>query len=261
MSIIWTGLAPHPPIIVETVGGERCAQVRPTIESMRRLALDLMDHEPERLVVISPHTPRPRKGIATWSAPRISGDFRQFGALNPKLDLPVDQAWLRRFRDRYADTVELGFEPLDHGAMVPLAFLAEAGWREPTCVLGLPWDEDAELDRIAAALSSASEDPLRTAVLASGDMSHCLLPSAPCGYHESGPQFDRAFVSMLKRADFKGAAAVDPHLREGARQDVVESCRVVWEASDYRSENHCFFGYEGPFGVGYTVMKFFGAPP
>lgn len=259
MGIIWTGLAPHPPIIVESVGGARCLEVQATINAMRALAQDLVKRHPQRLVLVSPHTPRPHSGIAAWRCQRVTGNLAQFGAPDAAVDLPVDVDWLNRFAGNYASVTDLGEEPLDHGAMVPLHFLFEAGWRGPTAVIGLPWREDSELDQIGEAAALACDDGQTTAVLASGDMSHCLKPGAPCGFDKRGQDFDDAFVAYLKEADYEAACRIDPVVKDAARQDVVESCRITWAASEFQQENHQFYSYEGPFGVGYTVMRFYGA--
>lgn len=257
MGITWAGLAPHPPIIVSDVGGDRCQDVARTIKSMRSLAEDLVAQRPERLVIISPHTPRPYQGISAWMGPSIAGNFAQFGAPNCSVELAVDKQWMTRFASAYGQVHALRYEMLDHGTMVPLWFAVQAGWKGPTCVLGLPWNEDVELDAIGKALAKACNDDASTAVIASGDMSHCLKPDAPCGFSSQGAKFDMAFINHLQNCSFREATAIDLSLQEAAKQDVVPSCRVAWEATNYRHDNHYFYSYEGPFGVGYTVMKFF----
>ena len=259
MSIVWTGLAPHPPIIVDSVGGARCGEVRTTIESMTALARDFLEARPDRLILISPHTPRPRLGIGAWTGASIHGNFGRFGAPQARVELPVDQSWMKGFEKSYPRLLDLGLEALDHGATVPLYFLTQAGWDGPTCVLGLPWSEEDELDVIGRAIASVQVDSRRTAILASGDMSHCLLHEGPYGYDERGPSFDKIFVEHIQNSHYRDVLDIDPGLKEGARQDVVESCRIAWNASGYRSDGHHFYSYEGPFGVGYSVMKFYGA--
>ncbi len=262
MGIIWNGLAPHPPIIVASVGGDRCEDVRTTIASMEAFSSDLAAHKPQRLIVLSPHTPRPQLGIAAWKSGRIQGSFSQFGAPQTRIDLPVDEAWMVAFAHNYINISWLRNEQeLDHGAMVPLYFAVQAGWDGPTCVLGLPWDEDGELDIIGDAIARASDDQVPTAMIASGDMSHCLKPGAPCGYNQRGGMFDNTFVDEVKRLAFRAATQIDPNLRDAARQDVLGSCRISWQATGYAHDHHQFYSYEGPFGVGYTVMKFYSEAP
>lgn len=258
MSIIWTGLAPHPPIIIKEVGGVRCDEARATINGMQAMCSDMLQHKPERLIIVSPHAPRPTTGISSWAGESIQGNLAQFGAATVKARLPVDRNWMESFVRRFVNVSRLAEEELDHGSMVPLMFAIDAGWKGKTCILGLPWDSGGELDRMGEALAHACNDEVPTAVIASGDMSHCLKPEGPYGYDPVGPAFDALFVELIKACRYPEVASIDPVLREGARQDVVESCRVVWSATDYRSNHNQFFSYEGPFGVGYSVMKFFG---
>ncbi len=65
-------------------------------------------------------------------------------------------------------------------------------------------------------------------------------------------------MEKVRNRCYKDACRLDSDLQEAARQDVVESCHIAWSANGYRDNNHRFLSYEGPFGVGYTVMKFYG---
>ncbi len=261
MSIIWTGLAPHPPIIVPVVGGQRGREAQTTIDALRELCQDMMHHQPERLVLISPHAPRPHRGIGAWDGSRARGSFAQFGAASTRFDQILDPTWLVRLRVHYPEIRSLDGELLDHGSMVPLHFAVEAGWQGPTCIIGLPWDEGEDLDRLGDAVAAACGDDLRTAVLASGDMSHCLKSDGPYGFDPNGPRFDSRFVRHVRDGHYRGACLIEPSLREAAKQDVLESCRVAWRASGFRDTHRHFLSYEGPFGVGYTVMKFYSEQP
>lgn len=257
MPVTWSGLMPHPPIIVATVGRQRCAQAQPTIDACHHLAADFIAAKPDRLVLISPHSERPRKGIGLWAGARVQGDLSRFGAPQTKVALTTDREWIARFQATYAATIDLDGQPLDHGAMVPLYFLTRAGWDGPTAVLGLPWDEADELDRIGMAVKHACSDDKATAILASGDMSHCLLADGPYGFHPNGPEFDRQFVEAIRRGAYSDAQTIDGQLRFDAKQDVLESSRIAWVAGGYANQNHHFFSYEGPFGVGYSVSKYY----
>ena len=259
MSIVWSGLAPHPPIIVESVGGTRCDEVRPTIDSMQAWARDLLNCKPELVVLISPHTPRPHHGIAWFS--HNSGSFNMFGAGHCRIELPSQQDWLAQLFEKLPHGQRLDNEPLDHGAMVPLHFLLEAGWQGATCVLGLPRGEGPILEQLGDTVAQLCDNPKRCALIASGDMSHCLKPDAPSGFNPIGQDFDNRFVELVRAGDFRAAANIELQLQQQACQDVVASCRLVWQATGYNANNNHFYSYEGPFGVGYTVMRFHGDTP
>lgn len=258
MTIVWAGLAPHPPVIVPSVGKTRCNQVAATVDAMQAWSRDLLSANPQRVVLISPHTLRPSFGISSWFESKLDGNFSRFGAAATQINLNNDTVWLKRFREHYHEIFDLAFEPLDHGALVPLYFLIEAGWQGPTVVLGLPFGGGPQLEEIGNAIQKACLPEERTALIASGDMSHCLIPSAPAGYDPAGAEFDQRFVTSVRATNYQAALDISADLQREAKQDVVESCAITWHATGFDSENAHFYSYEGPFGVGYTVMKFSG---
>lgn len=89
-------------------------------------------------------------------------------------------------------------------------------------------------------------------------MSHCLLEDGPYGFHPRGPEFDGQFVSAIRKGAYQIAATIDESVREPAKEDVLDSSLVAWHATDFSHKNAKFLSYEGPFGVGYSVMRFFG---
>ena len=229
----------HAPIVVPAVGGDNAARCRATTRAMREVAARAVASQPDRMVVISPHSPRRPNAWGAWIG-RHRGDLGEFGAPEVAVDLPdapeVGAA---------LGTAGISGKPLDHGAMVPLSFLWEAGWRGPTAILALPWGEagSAAVGQALAALGG------RTAVIASGDMSHRLKPGAPAGYHPQASAFDAGFVAALTAERWEDALAA-AH-RDIAAEDVVDSTAVAMAAAG-APENAEVLSYEGPWGVGYT---------
>ncbi len=214
---------------------------------MREVAWRTVASKPDRLVLISPHSPRRPREWGAWSG-EIVGDLERFG--HPELAVRLPPA------PEVAETLGLPpieGEPLDHGAMVPLHFLADAGWRGPTTVLALPW-RDPDSEAMGEALARL---PGRTAVIASGDMSHRLIPGAPAGYDPRAKDFDAAFVEGLQRGRWNAIA--DTPQRECAAEDVVDSTRVALASAT--ALNDQVLSYEGPWGVGYTQAVFHDPDP
>jgi aromatic ring-opening dioxygenase LigB subunit len=259
MSIPIAALMCHAPIVVPAVGGDRGADCATTTAAMRAVAGRLVGHRPDVLVVLSPHTPRARDGWGVLEADPVRGDLSAFRAPRERVELPgAPEARARLHAEALRQgvrTAHLAPQPLDHGAMVPLWFLHEAGWRGPTVVVALPWlDLDAAV--FGRVLRDAAGDE-RWAILASGDMSHRLLPGAPSGYHPEARAFDAAFVERLRARDLRALSTIDPALRELAAEDVVTSAAVAAAAVDHRADGCEVLAYEGPFGVGYCEAVLF----
>jgi MEMO1 family protein len=245
----FSALMCHAPIVVPAVGGSRSHLCEATTRAMREVAARAVASGPDRLVVISPHTPRHPVVWGAWTGPH-RGDLGDFGAPDVAVDLP----------DAPEVASQVGAEAvssasLDHGAMVPLAFLWEAGWRGPTAILGLPWDENPDSQSVGRAIAAL---PGRSAVIASGDMSHKLKPGAPSGFDPRAQRFDDAFVAGLRAEDWP--AATHAEMRSVAAEDVVDSVRVAMAAVEGPSQAEVL-AYEGPWGVGYTEAVFFDPTP
>jgi aromatic ring-opening dioxygenase LigB subunit len=255
MPIGFAGLMCHAPIVIPAVGGDRLAECAATTRAMQRLAARVVEHCPEVLVIVSPHTPRALKDWSLVDGPRIRGDLGAFGAPQARIDLPAATSLRSRLLAHSVPTRAVLLDSLDHGAMVPLWFLAQAGWSGPTLIVGLPWQETTAA-QMAQALRGVCALP-RAAVVASGDMSHRLAPGAPAGYHPRAVEFDKFVVRQLQKGNPTGLREMDPQLRTLAAEDVVTSTLVAWGAVEDRREGHEVLAYEGPFGVGYCEAVLF----
>ena len=98
---------------------------------------------------------------------------------------------------------------------------------------------------------------LKIALIASGDLSHCLRADGPYGFHPDGPKFDKALIEALKKKDIETILKLDelyPEAGEcGLRSfsfllGILETSGLKWQAK--------VLSYEGPFGVGYLVINF-----
>ncbi|WP_158305375.1 AmmeMemoRadiSam system protein A [Opitutus terrae] len=253
---------PHAPVLVPGVGGDRAPQVEATIEAMARIAQAVVDAQPDSLLIISPHSPRRSGAFGIWTTPRLRGSFERFGFHASEVDMPADIALAEQLREEAAarglHTWRIAHGALDHGATVPLSFLQLAGWQGPTVVLSLSDPGDPQLDRLGEAIAAAARaQRRRLAVIASGDMSHRLMPEAPCGFHPDGPQFDAAFIGLLRNGPPDAIRHLDTELLEHAAEDVVDPTRVALATVGFASEHRTVLSYEGPFGVGYAVAVLF----
>jgi aromatic ring-opening dioxygenase LigB subunit len=247
----------HAPIVVPEVGGIEAAACRRTTRAMEAVAARVAVYRPDCLVVISPHAPRDPVRWGLVAGERVAGSFARFGCAGAALELAGAPAAARAVAGEAARRglacVSRHGDDLDHGSMVPLWFLARAGWDGPTLVLALPGDEEAGDEPAMGEALRAAADARRErwAVVASGDMSHRLAPGAPAGFHPRASEFDRAFVAAVAAGDYRAACSPDPLLRELAAEDVVASTRVAAAAAGFASDGHELVSYEGPFGVGY----------
>jgi AMMECR1 domain-containing protein/aromatic ring-opening dioxygenase LigB subunit len=264
--VIIAVLMPHAPVLVPVVGGKRGNRASASVSAMAEAARRIVSAKPETVVLISPHTPRRHGAFAIWGGRRVSGSLAQFGAPAAAVDLPADETLagmiVEEAGSRGLECWRLRDAELDHGAVVPLWHLADAGWNGPTVVIGLNYPGEPGLAELGAAIAAASRRTgQRAAVVASGDMSHCLQPGAPAGFHPRAKEFDSAFIECLRAGDYRKLPDFDSELQDLATEDALDSTLVAASAVNWNAAGHEVLSYEGPFGVGYGVAILHQPPP
>lgn len=266
--LIYTALVPHPPILIPAVGGEESERCHTTRESLRRLAAEVVGMAPEVVVIISPHGPVFSDAIAVHRLPSIAGDLSAFGVPQVSLSAVIDQelgdkllAEAREARIPIAPVTpewaaEWEAEQLDHGTLVPLYFLQEAGYTGAILPVAMGMMPPVQLYTFGQALQRAIDrSGRRTVVLASGDLSHRLSPDAPDGYAPEGQTFDREVVESLGRGDLAALFQIDPGCRERAGECGYRPLLMLTGVLDGLWVQPMVHSYEHPFGVGYAVVS------
>ena len=258
-SIVFAGIAPHPPLLVPEVGGERIAGVKDSQAAMRDFARRLIDTHPETVVVISPHSPLDPHAFTARAGAELRGDFRDFYAPQVRLAFANDLELLDAV-EHSATAAGVGFarlgrdHPLDHGALVPLYYLHEAGWRGPVVVFGFTMqDNDKHLAFGRAIAQAAASIKRRVALVASGDLSHRLIVGGPYPFEPTAHLFDEQIVDAIATGNAARVIDLDEGLRNRAGECGYRSIVIALGGVDESPRDHQVLSYEGPFGVGYMV--------
>ncbi len=250
----WACLVPHPPIAVPEVGRGREKEASKTLEGFRALARALEEEQPDVLVVLSPHQPY-APGVLFVCGERFEGDLASFGAPQVQLEAcgAVDETEeiLGILRNVPVHRVDRDTATLDHASLVPLWFLSRS-WRSlPRLVVanpvGLELSEALALGRELRSLTGEGTWGL----MASGDLSHRLIPGAPAGYSPSGRVFDDAVLRSLETSSSEPLERLSPDVLEEAGECGLRS--VLTLLGFVGGDPIKTLSYEGPFGVGYAT--------
>ena len=258
-SVVFSGVAPHPPLLVPEVGGDRISRVADSRRSLAEFSRRLVDSKPETVVVISPHSPSDPVAFTARATSELRGDFHEFNAPEVRLGFPNDLELLKAAaataREEGVELRELTrHHPLDHGALVPLYYLHKAGWEGPVAVFGFTQlSNDAHLAFGRAIARAAASIGRRVALVASGDLSHRLIVGGPYEFEPTAHLFDEQIVSAIASGDTFGVLNVDPELRNCAGECGYRSIVIALGSAGLDIAEHQVLSYEGPFGVGYLV--------
>lgn len=256
---------PHPPLIIPSVGGGQEVAIADTIEAFQEIARRTAQHNPDTIVIVSPHAPAYRDGFFISDSPSEEGSMGRFGqpqeAMEVRIDGTLTHSITRRLESHgiAAAGAPRGAGSLDHGAYVPLYFLRETLDLESIAVvrLGLSGLSDQTHRFVGHAIASAAKELDRSVVLiASGDWSHRLKEDGPYGFAPEGPVFDRTLADLFAAGDLEGLFTLDPSLCEGAAECGLRSFQIMAGALEGESFTAELLSYEGPYGVGYGVAAF-----
>lgn len=170
------------------------------------------------------------------------------------------------------DSIIISSPHHDWGFEVPLHFLAK--------------DFQGKLEKILIGLEAPQsyfeqgkklfqglEKVKKYALIASGDLSHCLKEDGPYGFNPDGPKFDKALIEALKKKDMETILKLDEMYPEAGECGLRSFCFLLGILEEFRSASSRqgrgspgaagqanyqteILSYEGSFGVGYLVANF-----
>jgi AmmeMemoRadiSam system protein A/AmmeMemoRadiSam system protein B len=259
-AIVFSGIAPHPPIMVPEVGGEAVIEVRKSIDAMAELTERIIQSGAETVVLISPHAPLDARAFVAYHTPKLYGDFANFRAPNARIEFPLDEELLETITKAAAEedyeVMGLAEYGLDHGSAVPLYFLDRNGWSGRVVALGYSFLSNEDHLRFGASIRKAADRIQRSvAFIASGDLSHRLKPEAPAGYNPAAYRFDEEVADALRDNTPNRIIDIDQDLRRTAGECGYRSLLVALGAIEELPPTCEVLNYEAPFGVGYLVAQ------
>ena len=270
MAILGAIAVPHPPLIVPAVGRGDQRHIQATVDAYGRATRDLLALNPDCIVVTSPHAPFFRDGFHVTTDARLDGDMARFRApeerISAECDVELAREIVRRANDAGIPAVgsDRYHDDMDHGTYVPLYFVREAYRASSPEVCGdipcpivriglsqLSSRMHRELGRVIA--ESAASLGRKVAFIASGDLSHKLLPEGPYGFAPEGPVFDKRIGEIFSSGNLDELYEFDEDFCEAAAECGLRSFQIMVGALDGTPVETAMLSNEGPFGVGYGV--------
>lgn len=264
MAVVGGIAVPHPPIILPEVGrGEEC-RIEKTILAYRTAAKAIADLEPDTIIITSPHTVMYAEYFHISPGKGAKGNLEQFRVGGVSVETKYDEAFAAELtrmaqKEGFPAGTDGERDPsLDHGTLIPLRFLQEAGLGNVPVVRiglsGLNVEKHYRLGQLVA--ETAERLGRRTAIVASGDLSHKLKEDGPYGFAPQGPEFDLKVTEALAKANFMELMEFSPAFCEEAAECGLRSFIIMAGALDGKAVDSWLLSYEGPFGVGYGIAVF-----
>lgn len=259
--LIHAGFLPHSPLLLKEVHPERWSELKETHKAIETLRQDLYALQPDVFCIISGHGERYADAFSIDVAPSYETDLRPFGDLSePTVHEPatrlMDQLQ-RHLRHEEIDFTLSTHETLEYGTSVVLRLLGPLFHRVKIVPIAYSDTDIKEQVRFGRALREVlDESSERIAVMATGDLSHCLSSEAPGGFCKEGQAFDDAIVRSVKQGSLSNLLSIPKDIVEHAEESGYHPLLILYGLLDTRLYTTELLSYESPFGVGYLVAQF-----
>lgn len=262
---------PHPPIILEEIGGDERAKAKCTIEGMVMLGKKVAKLKPETIIFLTPHGNSFSNGTCLLGEPELKGDFSQFGhneiTFNKKVNTELTDMIFNCFEEKDFVSVMMNHElaksyniktKLDHGVMVPMYFIDQfyTNYNIVHITPGqTPLEENYFIGKLIKDMVDeyTFDNPTKVLLVCSGDLSHALLDSGPYSFNENGPVFDLMMREAIETKAPLKLLKLGNKCIEGAAQCGLRSYLMGFGYFDGLEYESKVISYEGPYGVGYLT--------
>lgn len=260
MSLIFSAISPHPPIIIPSIGKEDAKKAEKTIAAMKELEGDLYVAQPDVIFIISPHSLMNKDAFSLNLANEFKSNLSEFNYAEKELSFNCEIELISKIKeaaDKFSLPLNIISQPiLDHGVCVPLYYLTQHLPKikiVPISFSMLNVDLHYRFGEILKKVANQSNK--RVAIIASGDLSHRLAADAPAGYAAEGAAFDHLLIDFLTKGKFADILKIDTNLIENAGECGYRSIAIALGAVANQNIKFKKLSYESPFGVGYLVAE------
>lgn len=259
--IVHASFLPHSPLLLETVHPQRQVDVAETHTAIASLSETLYAMSPDILVVISGHGERYADAFSIDVADHYEGNLRAFGDMSePTLYRPATHVVDRLQRHLRKASIPFTLstnDTLEYGSSVVLKLLHPS--LANTAIIPIAYKDNGLKEHVQfgqALRDILDEIPERVAIIAAGDLSHCLSSDAPGGFCKEGPAFDEAVLRAIRQNSLSSLLSLPEELILHAHESGLRPLLILLGLLDKRLYEAEILSYEHPFGVGYLVAEF-----
>ncbi len=260
MSIIFSAICPHSPILIPSIGKENTSRLKETLSSYEKLEKALIESNPDTILIISPHGNDQKKSLVMNLRPDYIGNFEDFGDFSVKLKYSGDYGLAYKIREKLETKSPLQLisdEKLDYGSLVPLFLLTK---KIPQVkIIPVHTSHLSLLDHFDFGVLLQEEiikNNEKIAVIASSDLSHSLSKDSPAPYSSKAKKFDQKVIEYLKENNTSALLKINDKLMNEVNECGLRPIMVLQGVLSKIKHTPKALSYEHPFGVGYLTMNF-----
>ena len=258
--IVFSAFVPHSPLLIESISKDRYHKFDDTHEAIKELRVHLEASRPDVIITLSAHANIHDSVFSLHLHESYRVDLTEFGdhattkSFQPDLELA---SRVRRHMRTENLPLTLGSgEVLNYGAGVPLLLLTDNLHAKvlPISYSGLDAKTHLAFGRMLKDVFMNSSK--RIAVIASGDLSHCLSTDAPMGFKKEGQLFDDAVLEAVRNVSSAKLLTIPARVVKNSSECAYRPLLLLFGILERMNVRPEILSYEAPFGVGYLVAAF-----
>lgn len=259
MSLVFTALTPHSPLLIPNIGKENTSQFALTLKALEELSLGLEASKADTIVVLTSKGPVRDNEISINVSPHFRGNLELFGDLVTQSEFFGNTRLCGRLRERFETNLPISLitdEALDYASTIPLILLGAVNKK---LIVPIALSADLgynDLVTFGAALQDAIiADNSRIALIASADLSHRVNKKSPLGYSVKGKKFDQKILDLIQTNNLRELADMMTFADNAACEDMNVIISWMSFLKDIGGEMD-LMQYEAPFGVGHLTARY-----
>ncbi len=252
MALVFAGLTPHSPLLLEKLGKEKTKELSATLDAFEKLKHELYAAQCDTIIVISPHANEHDESFSVRASEVLKPNFTDFGDLTEYREFKSDLSFVAGLGVK-----KLHEEKMDYASAIPLLLLTQEEKTPKVVVIGTSEADLKDHFDFGYKLKDLILDSTkRIGLIISSDLAHTLNTDAPSGFSPFGEKFDTMIKERL--ADYNASALLqmDEEIINESQQCALNPILVflgILQRVDYKYKE---LAYEHPFGVGYLTAQF-----
>ncbi|MFC1788106.1 AmmeMemoRadiSam system protein B [Patescibacteria group bacterium] len=259
--LVFAAYTPHSPLLLPSIGQDNSDKLNVTTKAFEILSENLYLTHPETIIIISAHGSDQNKSFSINLYDHYGVDFKDFGDFSTQAKYSPDTQLIdtiQRQARKQEIPVNLISDPtLNHSTAVPLLLLTKQ--LKNFKIIPAAYskhDSKTHLNYGRLLKEVVSDSSKRIAVIASGDLSHCLSTSAPMGFKKEGKIFDDSVIGAIEQMSTSQLISINSNTITEAHECGYRSLLILMGLIEHMNIKPEILSYEAPFGVGYLVTQF-----
>lgn len=260
MSLVFSALVPHSPLLIPSIGKDNFKYLKKSVAAYENLEKEIYAAKPKTILVVSPSRHILDNSFSINLYPKYKSRFASFGNFSTERTYTSDIGLIHHIKEVLENKIPINLfseEEIDYEIGVPLYYLMPHLTEVNIIPLTISnMDYQCHFNFGQNLKDFILHSTKRIGVIATGDLSHCLLKNSPLPYSPKGSKFDKKLIELLKKQNTKGVLRMDSEIINESGESCLKPILILLGILDEVNYETNILSYEFPFGVGQLIANF-----